>query len=61
MAEMVPAKDVLIVRDVELEREEAIKLAEETGALVLWLPDGGTVESMDEDEMRRHGWCRCDG
>lgn len=39
-------------------REGVAEIARTTGCLVVILPSGSTLEALDEDEMRRHGWIR---
>lgn len=57
-AEKIPLKEVLVLRDATWEQVASERLAVETGFLIIELPKGATLESLDEAEMRKHGWIR---
>lgn len=62
--EQIAVKDVVVLRGLDdaLDDEEIGALggqvARETGCLVVALADGQSLEALDEDEMREHGWVR---
>ncbi len=53
----VQVREVLVISGA-VEPETAYELARQTGALVVVLEDGATLESLDGEEMREHGWIR---
>jgi hypothetical protein len=57
LPDVVDVKTVLVVHG-EATAEELERLAESTACLVLAVPEGTTIESLDEDEMRAAGWVR---
>ena len=63
MTEMLPSKAIIVMRyssPSELRHTYAasLELAESTGQTVLVIAEDVDLESLDEDEMRMHGWIR---
>jgi len=58
MMERMPVEEVIVLYGGDLDEEMAKRIVEETGALVIHLPEGMTLEMLDDVEMAKWGWVR---